>query len=62
MYQTIYRLLTIVIQYIEIQAYTIRLLPNDLLVHPAINVLIFSNIEKKNDMVEKLLKWVVKRI
>ena len=47
MYQTIYRLLTIVIQYIEIQAYIIRLLLNDLMSHPAINVLIFSDIEKK---------------
>ena len=36
---------------------------NDIMSHPAINVLSFSNIEKKEkDMAQKSLKWVVKRI
>ena len=50
--------------YMEIHAYIeqIRFLTNDMS-HPAINVLSFSNIEKKeNDMAQKSLKWVVKRI
>ena len=51
MYRNIYTLLTIVIQYIYIEIHVyieqIRFLTNDIMSHPAICVLSFSNIEKK---------------
>ena len=70
MYGNIYTLLTIVIQYIyiEIHAYIEqkkRFLRNEIMSHPAINVLSFSNIEKKeNDMAHicNSLTFIVARL